>query len=85
MLIIFFYTFSKNFNQVKHLGMKLMGDMNWHAHVGIRTYPIQTAVRYNIPLMFWGEYEASDVGGMFSHNDFIEFTYRHLNMVVVYS
>ena len=51
--------------------------MNWHAHVGIRTYPIQTAVRYNIPLMFWGEHGRSDVGGMFSHNDFIEFTYRH--------
>ena len=54
----------------------MMGDMNWHAHMGIRTYPIQTAVRYKIPLMFWGEHGRSDVGGMFSYHDFFEFTYR---------
>ena len=74
---IFFTPSVKTLIKLNILGMKLMGDMNWHAHVGIRTYPIQTAVRYNIPLMFWGEHGRSDVGGMFSHNDFIEFTYRH--------
>ena len=71
--------FTPSINVLKKLniiGMTMMGDMNWHAHMGIRTYPIQTAVRYNIPLMFWGEHGRSDVGGMFSHHDFFEFTYR---------
>ena len=72
--------FTPSINTLKKLniiGMRMMGDMNWHAHVAIRTYPIQTAVRYNVPLMFWGEHGRSDVGGMFSPNDFVEFTYRH--------
>ena len=56
--------------------MLVMGDMNWHAHSGIFTYPIRVAVEKNIPLMIWGEHGRTDVGGMFSHNDFIEFTYR---------
>ena len=81
MLIIFFTPSVKTLIKLNILGMKLMGDMNWQQR-RIRTYPIQTAVRYNIPLMFWGEHGRSDVGGMFSHNDFIEFTTDILNMVV---
>lgn len=72
--------FTPSINTLKKLniiGMTLMGDMNWHAHAGIEAYPIQTAVRYNVPLMFWGEHGRTDVGGMYSHNDIIEFTYRH--------
>jgi hypothetical protein len=50
-----------------------MGDMNWHAHCGIMTYPIQAAVRFNIPLMVWGE-TAWDISGMFEPDDFVEFS-----------
>ena len=32
-----------------------MGDMNWHAHYGIFTTPIQLAVKFKIPLIIWGE------------------------------
>ena len=53
-----------------------MGDMNWHNHMGILTYPIKVAVEKNIPLMIWGEHGKADAGGMFSHDDFIEFNYR---------
>ncbi|MAJ23535.1 MAG: LPS biosynthesis protein [Candidatus Pelagibacter sp.] len=73
---IFFTPSVNTLVKLNKIGMTMMGDMNWHAHMGIRTIPIQTAVRYNIPLMFWGEHGRSDVGGMFNHNDFIEFTYR---------
>ena len=52
----------------------LMGDMNWHNHCGIYTYPVQIAVKMNIPLIIWGEHGYSDLGGMFSMNDFIEMT-----------
>ena len=62
---------------LNRLGMIVLGDMNWHAHAGIFTYPIRVSVDQKIPLMIWGEHGRSDVGGMYSHNDYIEFTYRH--------
>jgi hypothetical protein len=54
-----------------------MGDMNWHAHAGIFTYPIRIAVQMNIPLMVWGEHGFMDLGGMHSYKDMVEFTYRY--------
>ena len=56
------------------LGFKLQGDMNWQNHCGIFTVPIQVAVRYKVPLMLWGEHGFLDLGGMYSYNDFVEFT-----------
>jgi N-acetyl sugar amidotransferase len=60
--------------KMNRLGFKLQGDMNWHNHCGIFTVPIQVAVRYKVPLMMWGEHGFMDLGGMYSHNDFVEFT-----------
>ena len=59
------------------LGFTKTGDMNWHNHCGILTAPVQIAVKYNIPLMFWGEHGWTDQKGMYSMNDFPEFTYRY--------
>jgi len=74
---IFFTPAVKTLKILNRLGMYVVGDMNWHNHVGIFTYPIRTSVDLNIPLMFWGEHGRKDIGGMFSYNDFVEFTYRH--------
>ena len=52
-----------------------MGDMNWHAHCGIFTYPIKMSVALNIPLVIWGEI-AWDISGMFHPDDFVEFSAR---------
>lgn len=60
--------------KMNRIGFKLQGDMNWHNHCGIFTAPIQIAVRYNVPLMMWGEHGFMDLGGMYSYNDFVEFT-----------
>lgn len=60
--------------KMNRIGFKLQGDMNWHAHCGIFTVPIQVAVRYKVPLMMWGEHGFLDLGGMYSLNDFVEFT-----------
>jgi hypothetical protein len=61
--------------KLNRLGFKLMGDMNWHAHCGIYTYPMQIAARFEIPLVIWGEI-FWDISGMFSPNDFVEFSAR---------
>jgi hypothetical protein len=52
-----------------------MGDMNWHAHCGIFTYPIRMSVSLNIPLVIWGEI-AWDISGMFHPDDLVEFSSR---------
>lgn len=63
--------------KMNRVGFKLQGDMNWHAHCGIFTVPIQAAVRYKVPLILWGEHGFLDLGGMYSLNDFVEFTAKH--------
>lgn len=63
--------------KMNRLGLKVQGDMNWHAHCGIFTTPIQVALRYRVPLMLWGEHGFLDLGGMYSYNDFVEFTAKH--------
>ncbi|MBN2452649.1 MAG: N-acetyl sugar amidotransferase [Candidatus Omnitrophica bacterium] len=63
--------------KLNRIGFRLMGDMNWHAHAGIFTYPIRVAVQMNIPLMIWGEHGFMDLGGMHSYRDMVEFTYRY--------
>jgi len=60
--------------KMNRIGFRLQGDMNWHNHCGIFTAPIQVAVRYKVPLMMWGEHGFMDLGGMYSYNDFVEFT-----------
>jgi N-acetyl sugar amidotransferase len=63
--------------RMNRAGFLKCGDMNWHNHAGIFTTPIQVAINYKIPLMFWGEHGWTEVGGMLSNYDFPEFTYRY--------
>lgn len=63
--------------KMNRLGFRLQGDMNWQNHCGIFTVPIQVAIRYKVPLMLWGEHGYMDLGGMYSYNDFVEFTAKH--------
>ena len=63
--------------KMNRLGFKVQGDMNRHNHCGIFTAPIQVAVRYKVPLMMWGEHGFMDLGGMYSYNDFVEFTAKY--------
>ena len=53
-----------------------MGDMNWHAHVGIYTTAPRIAIQQKIPLIFWGEHGYADLCGQFSMSDFPEMNYR---------
>ena len=55
-----------------------MGDMNWHAHVGIYTYPAIIAVKYDVPLMIWGEHGRTEVGGMYRLSDYVEMTAKYV-------
>jgi N-acetyl sugar amidotransferase len=71
---VFFSPSPPLLQKLNRLCFKKMGDMNWHAHAGIFTYPVQAAVMYRIPLIVWGEHGYMDLGGMFSMGDLIEMT-----------
>lgn len=63
--------------KLNRLAFLIMGDMNWHAHVGIMSVPMMTAARRGIPLVFYGEHGYADLCGQFSMNDFPEVSYRY--------
>lgn len=63
--------------KLNRLGFKIMGDMNWHGHMGISTLPMKTAALHKIPLVIWGEHGYADLCGQFSMNDFVEWSYRN--------
>jgi N-acetyl sugar amidotransferase len=65
----------KTLVKLNRLCFKKMGDMNWHAHCGIKTYPLQVSVKYNIPLIIWGNI-TWNIAGMFSPMDFVEYNKR---------
>jgi len=54
--------------------LETVGDLTWHYHAGIRTFPFQVAVKYNIPLIVWGEHGFAELTGIVSLEDFVEFT-----------
>ncbi len=54
--------------------LKKVGDITWHYHAGIMTFPIQIAVERNIPLIVWGEHGFAELTGMFNQDDMVEFT-----------
>ena len=51
-------TFTPNWQIVKKLMLETLirkGDFWWHSHCGIYAYPMQIAVKFEIPLVIWGE------------------------------
>jgi len=78
--MIRFTTNPKTGKKLSRYMLKKVGDMNWHYHAGIMTFPIQMAVKYKTPLIIWGEHGMSFMFGMHNLDDNVEFTkkYRQL-------
>lgn len=53
-----FHTFTPNWKVVQKLMLQSFlekGDFCWHCHTGIFSYPMHVAIKYDVPLIFWGE------------------------------
>lgn len=53
-----FHAFTPNWKVVQKLMLQSFlekGDFCWHCHTGIFSYPMWVAIRYKVPLIFWGE------------------------------
>ena len=57
--------------------IKLLGSIYLHCLAGQTVFPVQTAVRFKIPLIIWGTHQGLDQVGMFSHTDEVEMTRKY--------
>jgi N-acetyl sugar amidotransferase len=57
--------------------LRQFGSMYWHCLAGQTVFPVQTAVRYKIPLVIWGAHQGLEQVGMFSHEHEVEMTRRY--------
>lgn len=74
------YVFTPSYTMVQKMnrvGFRKMGDMSWHFHCGVNTVPFQIAVKFNIPLVIYGEHGFLDLAGQFRFADRPEFTARY--------
>lgn len=58
--------FKKNYEVYKKMvveSFKRVGDEMWPNHIGIFTIPVMIAVKFNIPLIIWGENSQQEYGG----------------------
>jgi N-acetyl sugar amidotransferase len=68
--------FTPNWHVVKRLMLESFvrkTDFCWHCHTGIYSYPLRVALKYQIPLVFWGEPQ-SEITAYYDYlNDEIEY------------
>jgi N-acetyl sugar amidotransferase len=79
-----FLSFRPNWHVVRKLmleSLKRKGDFCWHCHTGIFAYPMQIAVKFNIPLVIWGE-PSAEYTGYYGYDEDEEIDARHFNRVV---
>ena len=57
--------------------LRKFGSLYWHCIAGQTVFPVQTAVRYKIPLIIWGAHQGMEQVGMFSHEHEVEMTRRY--------
>ena len=69
-----------NIHSVKNITRTTLnefGSIYWPALAGHTVFPVQTAVRYKIPLIIWGAHQGLEQVGMFSHENEVEMTRRY--------
>lgn len=49
-------------NRLARESLSQIGDACWHCHAGVGAFPLHIAVKFNIPLLIWGESIAETSG-----------------------
>lgn len=57
------------------------GDFCWHCHAGVFVYPMQIAVKFKVPLVFWGE-PSSEYTSYYGYGEEEEVDEKRFNMWV---
>ena len=59
-------------NRLSKKSLSVIGDVCWHCHAGIASTVVNTAIRYKIPLIVWGE-STAHASGRASHFQPVKF------------
>ena len=73
--------FTPNWQVVRKLMFEAFsrrGDFCWHCHTGIFSYPMWISLRFNVPLIFWGE-PGSEYSSFYSYDEVEEADERRFN------
>jgi len=76
--------FRPNWHVVQHLmreSLRRKGDFCWHCHTGIFAYPMHVAVRFEIPLIIWGE-PSAEYTSYYSYDEPEEVDERRFNRYI---
>ncbi len=57
--------------------LRQFGSVYWPILAGQSVFPVQTAVRYKVPLIIWGAHQGLEQVGMFSHEHEVEMNRRY--------
>lgn len=79
-----FHDFTPNWKVVRRLMLQSFlekGDFCWHCHTGIFSYPMWVAIRYQVPLIFWGE-PSSEYTAYYSYDQPEEVDEKRFNRFV---
>lgn len=63
--------------KITRASLRRFGSLYWHCLAGQTVFPVQTAVRYKVPLIIWGAHQGLEQVGMFSHEHEVEMTRRY--------
>lgn len=63
--------------KVTRTTLRQFGSVYWPVLAGQTVFPVQTAVRYKVPLVVWGAHQGLEQVGMFSHEHEVEMSRRY--------
>jgi N-acetyl sugar amidotransferase len=63
--------------KITRAALRQRGSIYWHCLAGQTVFPVQTAVRYRVPLIIWGAHQGVEQVGMFSHEHEVQMTRRY--------
>jgi N-acetyl sugar amidotransferase len=73
--------FTPNWHVVRELmleSLKRRGDFCWHCHTGVYAHTMQIALRYNTPLIIWGE-SLAEYASWYSYDEMEEVDEKRFN------
>ena len=79
-----FISFTPNWKVVQKLMLQSFlekGDFCWHCHTGIFSYPMHIAIKFNVPLIFWGE-PSAEYTSYYSYDELEEVDEKRFNRFI---
>ncbi len=79
-----FISFTPNWKVVQKLMLQSFlekGDFCWHCHTGIFSYPMHIALKFKVPLIFWGE-PSAEYTSYYSYDDIEEVDEKRFNRFI---